>query len=57
MPLKFAISMFKCHTTHSTGSKTKDVAPSHWLQTLMLNKKLKWWGGCSLIKKNLKSAS
>ena len=44
MPLKFAISMFKRHTTHSTGSKTKDVAPSHWLQTLMLNKKTKMMG-------------
>lgn len=44
MPLKFAISMFKRHTSPLTGSKTKDVAPSHWLQTLMLNKKTKMVG-------------
>ena len=57
MPLKFAISMFKCHTTHLTDSKAKDVAPSHWLQTLILNKKLKWWGRVLINKKTLKSAS
>ena len=44
MPLKFAISMFKRHTSHLTDSKAKDVAPSHWLQTLMLNKKTKMVG-------------
>ena len=51
MPLKFAISMFKRHTSHLTDSKAKDVAPSHWLQTLMLNKKLKWWGRVLINKK------